>query len=66
MRCPVDFCVVNADNQVCLRCGACVALCPTEALVLLRIGLVCDASLCNLCEDCVAFCPVPALEMTVA
>lgn len=50
-------------QEKCLRCGGCIALCPTEALLLLEDKLTCDEELCLLCGDCVIFCPVEALEL---
>jgi ferredoxin len=46
----------------CLKCGGCVAICPTEALTLLADGITCNRDLCVECGDCALFCPVRALE----
>ncbi|MCB2229388.1 4Fe-4S binding protein [bacterium] len=48
--------------DTCLKCGGCVAICPTEALTLLADGISCDHDRCVVCGDCTLFCPVRALE----
>ncbi|MGD8922975.1 MAG: 4Fe-4S binding protein [Candidatus Zixiibacteriota bacterium] len=49
--------------KACLNCGACVALCPVEALFLLKSGIQCDLDACIDCGECATFCPVDALEL---
>ncbi len=53
---------LNIDAKACLRCAACVSLCPTDALTLGFEGIVCQAEQCTLCLDCVLFCPVEAIK----
>ncbi|MBD3401252.1 ferredoxin [candidate division GN15 bacterium] len=53
-------------QENCLRCGGCVPICPTEALVLLASGITCDHDHCVVCGDCTFFCPVRALELADA
>jgi ferredoxin len=57
---------VVRDDDVCTQCGACVTICPTEAL---RTDpqtqeVLFDADECVACELCVPACPPRA--MTVA
>lgn len=56
--------MLAVDNDVCLECGGCIALCPEEALFLLFTRLECIYELCTLCDICCQFCPVEALEVS--
>jgi ferredoxin len=51
------------ENEKCLRCGACVSVCPVLALELSEKGLAHDSGLCNLCGICRKVCPVNAIEV---
>ena len=51
------------DNLRCFGCAACVALCPTHALILDNLLVVVDQSLCTYCELCIPSCPVFALSI---
>jgi ferredoxin len=50
------------DEAACDRCGTCIAVCPSDALVLTE-KLSVDFSLCTRCGRCVALCPVGALAL---
>lgn len=52
--------IINRD--LCGSCGACVAVCPSEALVLINLTLHIERPLCNLCRRCLGACPVHALS----
>jgi ferredoxin len=58
--------MLQTFDTLCLKCGACVSLCPTEALILLKTGITVEQELCTDCEDCVRFCAVAALEIADA
>jgi ferredoxin len=47
----------------CDRCGTCIAVCPTNALMLLTETLVVNAGKCTGCGICVAVCPFGALTI---
>lgn len=52
--------MVKVDNNVCDRCGTCVAVCPTGALRLVdEIEVAADT--CSGCGVCVKICPFAAL-----
>ena len=51
------------DENLCYGCGACIALCPTNALDLLNRLAVVEQSDCTKCEHCIASCPVFALSI---
>lgn len=54
---------VRVDEQVCHHCGACVAVCPPDAIFLENSALVIHQEICTACERCVKMCPVQALHM---
>ncbi|KXK48242.1 MAG: Electron transport complex subunit RsxB [Anaerolineae bacterium] len=51
------------DQDLCYSCGACVAVCPPDALFLRDIRLTVDQATCTDCNRCVAMCPVHALSL---
>ncbi len=51
------------DKNKCLRCGGCVAVCPTQALELTENGIEWDESRCIHCGICEEFCPVKAIKV---
>tara|TARA_B100000700_G_C14976280_1_gene824027 strand:- start:459 stop:659 length:201 start_codon:yes stop_codon:yes gene_type:complete len=53
--------VVNED--LCYGCGACIALCPTNALELIDRLAIVEQEDCTLCEHCIPSCPVFALRI---
>ena len=55
--------VLVIDQELCLSCGACVAVCPPDALFLNNIHLTVDQDTCTSCERCVVMCPVHALSL---
>jgi len=54
--------VINED--VCVHCGLCTGVCPTEALTLdpqsFRLNFT--RSRCIVCEQCIPTCPVQAIS----
>lgn len=52
------------DEAVCVHCGLCTGVCPTEALSLepqtFRLNFT--RSHCVLCEQCIPTCPVQAIS----
>lgn len=52
--------VVN--NEKCLGCGACVAMCPVEAIELVDGVAKIDQEKCISCGACQGSCPVEAIE----
>ncbi len=55
---------IMVDEEVCVHCGLCTGVCPTEALSLdaetLRLNFA--RSRCIVCEQCIPTCPVQAIS----
>lgn len=51
------------DEDLCYGCGACIALCPTNALDLVDRLAIVEQINCTLCEHCIPSCPVFALSI---
>ena len=51
------------EKTECLRCGACIGVCPQVALKLTEHGIEVDKEKCTLCEICVKICPVGAINV---
>jgi len=56
---------IRKNDDLCVDCGACVGVCPTEALVLERpsMRVTFDPDQCVVCGECVPCCPVRAMEL---
>lgn len=54
---------VARDENRCTHCGACIAVCPTEALYIDKstMKVVFDSEKCIACELCVKACPPRAM-----
>jgi ferredoxin len=59
---------ITRKDDLCVHCGACVAICPSEALVLdhadWHVEFIADK--CVACELCVKACPYAAMEVRLA
>ncbi len=51
------------DTGQCLVCGACVGVCPANAMWLDGASLHVLPELCTACERCASVCPVEALSL---
>ncbi len=53
----------EVNKEICLGCGACVGVCPVEALKLGDDGKAeSDADKCIDCGACISTCPVQAIS----
>lgn len=55
---------IERDDAGCIHCGACTAVCPTQALSIRRetMEVLFSIDLCVGCELCIAACPVRAMK----
>ncbi len=58
---------ITRDEQRCTHCGACVTICPTEALYLDAKSrkIIFDPEKCIACELCVKGCPPRAMKIKI-
>jgi len=56
---------IRKNDDRCTDCGACVGICPTNALAFERpsMKVVFDIDQCVACGECVPCCPVRAMEL---
>jgi ferredoxin len=52
---------LRVDFRLCHFCGACVAVCPSNAVFLRNSILLIDENTCTRCTVCIQACPVGAL-----
>jgi len=53
---------IHLDRRTCLACGACTAVCPVEALIILGLELTVNEELCISCGIAENVCPTGALS----
>jgi ferredoxin len=55
---------ISRDEESCMHCGMCTAMCPSRALRLDRQSrlLLFDPDRCNVCGLCAKVCPVKAMH----
>ena len=52
----------NVDKSACNSCGACVGICPKDAIEIGEDGkAIIDQTKCNQCGKCIAICPEDAI-----
>jgi ferredoxin len=54
---------VTRNDECCTHCGACITICPTEALMMDKntMKVIFDSDKCIACELCVKACPPRAM-----
>jgi L-aspartate semialdehyde sulfurtransferase ferredoxin len=54
---------ISIDEDLCVHCGLCTGVCPTEALTLdpETAMLIFTRSRCIVCEQCIPTCPTNAI-----
>jgi NAD-dependent dihydropyrimidine dehydrogenase PreA subunit len=58
--------LVVVDYDHCSYCGACVAVCPPDCIILHDATLLIDPVTCTLCRRCLPACPTGALSVQEA
>lgn len=56
--------IVPIINDKCISCGACVNICPVNAIELVDGKAVINPDICIGCASCILVCPVDAIENT--
>lgn len=56
---------INRNEERCIHCGACTAVCPTGALAVERpeMTVAFDKDKCSVCELCITTCVTRAMEI---
>jgi len=56
---------VTRDEDKCIHCGACTAVCPTDALSIKRpeMLVIFDKKKCSVCELCIRNCLTRAMKI---
>ena len=56
---------ITRDDQSCTHCGACITICPTDALYLDKktMNVIFDPEKCIACELCIKACPPRAMKI---
>ncbi len=55
--------MLTVDPGACDGCGACLAVCPEDALILPERPPEIILERCTLCAKCLIICPVKAFKM---
>ncbi len=50
------------DPAICIRCGACEAACPIDAITHDANNYVVNAATCGMCLNCIPVCPTGAID----
>jgi MinD superfamily P-loop ATPase len=50
------------DNDVCVYCGACIGICPPNAMFLYETETIVFLPHCTECGLCAVVCPVGAID----
>lgn len=63
VQCLMDR--IKWDEEICTQCGACTAVCPSQALYIKRPEMVIgfDGDKCVVCQMCIQACPVNAVTL---
>lgn len=56
---------ITRDEERCTHCGACITICPTDALYLDKktMKVIFDPEKCIACELCIKACPPRAMKI---
>lgn len=51
------------NQNKCIACGACISICPVNAIKFVKGKAQIDPNKCIKCGSCAQFCPVNAIEI---
>jgi Fe-S-cluster-containing hydrogenase component 2 len=54
---------IRVDEEKCIGCGACMEVCPTEAIQMNGGLVVLNQAVCSQCQSCVDICPTGAISV---
>jgi ferredoxin len=54
--------MVECDQDKCMFCGGCVAVCPKDAIIVYEARVEIDKEKCIDCGNCATVCPVGAMS----
>lgn len=53
---------MKVDQEKCVGCGACMAVCPAQAIKYDNGKAKIDMTKCAQCQTCVSVCPMQAIS----
>lgn len=58
---------ITRDEEKCIDCGMCTAMCPTQALHIdpIKRTICFDSEICTACGMCTRVCPVDAMNVSL-
>ena len=53
---------MKVNQHLCDICGTCVAVCPTDAIVVQEFKIEINEEKCIHCGNCIVICPIKAIS----
>ena len=53
---------MNIDTKLCDVCGACVSVCPVDAIIVSEFSVSLNSAVCIDCGNCLVICPARAIS----
>jgi len=53
---------MKINRELCDVCGACVAVCPADAIIVKEFIVIIDNDKCTNCLNCIKACPIIAIR----
>lgn len=55
--------VIMVDEKKCISCGACISICPVNAIKFVKGKAQINPKKCIKCGSCAQFCPVGSIDI---